>query len=214
MDNAKVAGVLVDRAPVEAAHADPHAGRSASRRARAGRSTAGCAAPSGTSAARMPLADVGHRVERGDTWNQRQLVQRGPRVLAAAGEQQRREHEREDDVDAVRHTSVPSTSPRPAPSSAAEQDAATSSGTPAPAPGDRAEDEDPHGDHDRASRSARGARRTATFSAATSPVAIGASRRSSISFVQPNSTTSGNASVCMPVITAVSASSPGNSRSA
>ena len=53
-----------------------------------------------------------------------------------------------------------------------------------------------------------------TFSAATRPVDIGASRRSSISFVQPNSITSGNASVCMPVITAVSASRPGNSRSA
>ena len=52
-----------------------------------------------------------------------------------------------------------------------------------------------------------------TFSAATSAVDIGASSRSSISFVHPNSITSGNASVCMPVITAVSASSPGNSRS-
>ena len=53
-----------------------------------------------------------------------------------------------------------------------------------------------------------------TFSAATSRVDIGASRRSSISFVQPNSITSGNASVCMLVITAVSASRPGKSRSA
>ena len=37
-----------------------------------------------------------------------------------------------------------------------------------------------------------------TFSAATSPVDIGASSRSSISFVQPNSITSGNASACIP----------------
>ena len=50
------------------------------------------------------------------------------------------------------------------------------------------------------------------FSAATRPVRIGASKRSSISFVQPNSSTSGKASVCMPVITAVSASRPGKSR--
>ena len=61
--------------------------------------------------------------------------------------------------------------------------------------------------------SARSVAKT-TFSAATSPVRIGASRRSSISFVQPNSITSGKASVCMPVITAVSASRPGNRRSA
>ena len=47
-----------------------------------------------------------------------------------------------------------------------------------------------------------------TFSTATRPVESGASRRSSISFVHPNSITSGNASVCMPVITAVSARSP------
>ena len=53
-----------------------------------------------------------------------------------------------------------------------------------------------------------------TFSAATRPVDIGASSRSSISLVQPNSITSGKASDCMPVITAVSASRPGNSRSA
>ena len=52
-----------------------------------------------------------------------------------------------------------------------------------------------------------------TFSPATSAVDIGASSRSSISLVHPNSTTSGNASVCIPVITAVSASSPGNRRS-
>jgi hypothetical protein len=63
---------------------------------------------------------------------------------------------------------------------------------------------------------ATSARRTAntTFSAATKLVGIGASSRSSISFVQPNSATSGKASVCIAVITAVSASSPGKSRSA
>ena len=51
-----------------------------------------------------------------------------------------------------------------------------------------------------------------TFSAATNDVGIGAIRRSSISFVQPNSATSGKASVCIAVITAVSARRPGKSR--
>ena len=51
-----------------------------------------------------------------------------------------------------------------------------------------------------------------TFSAATYDVGIGASRRSSISFVQPNSATSGKASVCIAVITAVRARSPGKRR--
>ena len=49
----------------------------------------------------------------------------------------------------------------------------------------------------------------ATFSSATKLVGIGASSRSSISRVQPNSATSGNASVCIAVSTDVSATRPG-----
>ena len=53
-----------------------------------------------------------------------------------------------------------------------------------------------------------------TFSGATKLVGIGARSRSSISRVQPNSATSGKASVCIAVSTDVSATRPGKSRSA
>ena len=51
-----------------------------------------------------------------------------------------------------------------------------------------------------------------TFSTATSGIGIGASRRSSISLVQPNSSTSGNDTVCNAVRNAVSATMPGSGR--
>ena len=52
------------------------------------------------------------------------------------------------------------------------------------------------------------------FSTATRATGIGASSRSSISLVKEKSITSGNAVPCTPVRTAVSATIPGNSRSA
>jgi len=69
----------------------------------------------------------------------------------------------------------------------------------------------PIGNMKRAATSARSAANT-IFSTATSATGIGASRRSSISFVKLNSITSGSAVDCSAVSNAVSATIPGNSR--
>ncbi len=110
-------------------------------------------------------------------------------------------------------TSVPITSPRLAPSRLPRISASTNSGTPLQCQGIEPSTRIPTGIMINVAITARVAANT-TFSTATSPVAIGASSRSSISFVHPNSTTSGKASACILVITVVSASSPGNSRCA
>ncbi len=69
----------------------------------------------------------------------------------------------------------------------------------------------PIGNMHMAATSARIAANT-IFSTATSATGIGASSRSSISFVKLNSITSGSAVDCSAVSIAVSATTPGNSR--
>jgi hypothetical protein len=52
---------------------------------------------------------------------------------------------------------------------------------------------------------------TRIFSYAIPAMLMGASKRSSISLVKPNSTTSGRATACMPDSVMLNASMPGNS---
>ena len=158
------------------------------------------------------FADIGHRVDRGDDLEPPQPGKRRPRVLAGAGEEERREDERESRLVRVRRTNVPSSKPKPAPSQGTEERPAERRASGRPTPGDGTEDNDPDRDHDRDSDQERMSREDHFFGGdetsghrCQQPVLD--------LTVQPNSATSGKASVCMLVITAVSASKPGNSRS-
>ena len=87
----------------------------------------------------------------------------------------------------------------------------TNSGAPAARHGTDPRIRIPIGNMNRAATSARIAANT-IFSTATRATGIGASSRSSISFVKLNSITSGSAVDCSAVSIAVSATMPGKSR--
>jgi hypothetical protein len=110
-------------------------------------------------------------------------------------------------------TSVPIVRPIAAPTSAPRIRMTTNSAAPSARHGTEPRMRTPIGNMQTAAISARIAAKI-IFSTATRAVGIGASSRSSISFVKLNSSTSGSAVDCSDVSSAVSATMPGKSRCA
>ena len=106
-------------------------------------------------------------------------------------------------------TSVPIVSPMAAPTSDPSTSTTANCGSAPARHGTEPRIRIPIGNMKSAAVSARIAANT-IFSTATSATGIGASRRSSISFVKLNSITSGSAVDCSAVSVAVSATTPGN----
>ena len=94
------AGLLVHRAPLEAAHADRAEDQRPADEAERDPAVAEMRRVGHRRA--QPLRHVGQRVQQRDDLKPAQRVQRGPRVEGRAGEEQRRQHDREDHVDLAR----------------------------------------------------------------------------------------------------------------
>ena len=183
--------------------------RRVTRRARA-RSTRSPGAARRSARAAQALADVGERVERADRPGTSAGRRATPREERRPGEQQRREHDGEHDVDPVRRHRVPSTRPMQAPTASRARPAAP----PAPARASTStprQDELPEREDQQPPRTARAAPRTRSSRPRPGTTGSGASRRSSISLVYEKSITSGNAVVCSAVKKRVRAIMPGRS---
>src|SRR4051794_12864893 len=98
--------------------------------------------------AAQQLAHVGHRIARRDDLEPADLVELRPRVLAAAGEKQRREDEREEQRDPLRLDERPHQQAEAGADERSQQQSDEKERETSPAPRDRAEDQDPDRDHD------------------------------------------------------------------
>ncbi len=94
------------------------------------------------------LAHIGHRVRCGDHLEPAQPGERRPGVLAAPREQQRREDEREEQIDSTRLNERPKQQTEPGADKRAEQEPRSEERQPAPAPWNRAEDQYSDRDHE------------------------------------------------------------------